>query len=856
MSTSPSQLMNPALLLQVFLILAPFHLLGKDWGDIRSGSGIGVVYGYTSCTGCGEANDRYYTTVFPTWGCLIDDIDTTPRETFGITTPNGKNECECHFAELEDFEIPNAMMPRFPHYCEFNKEDDAMGPGVNSCACSMSYEHLRDGLCPSTKEEERCDYTWTCGDTQYVCWDLIHPKDLMLFNDLDSADDKYLPVCGITINDDVTTVVYCGNDLQDNPFNLYPNDGDPCEDICEWDTRVNPDDPLSLLEEPCPNGQLLSRFTKFCTPLDNVQGSSSNSRSKSKSGSKSRSRSGDNDGENDVPINEVPPYGCTDCDLPFCDYEGREFKMTHYTNPPMITCQDNIRLEASAGTCNQQVRYEVAYGPITFSPSAVPTTTPEPSESPDSNSGSRFLEEFGEFAPSPLPLTPLHQQQHAGEHRLLTSRDIPTVSIEPSTSMSPSTSQGPTTDEENCEQFKFEQIEGIASGEMFPVGTTTNTFVVRDRLTDISASCSLDVEVFETTAPIITLCPTGTIEIPVEDLDTCTASYEYEFRAEDACGISVLEEQLTIDGVTETTKYESVDTTIELTNKYEFAVGATVSQSFTVEDVSGNSATCDFEVIVQPHDSLVLEAYLIHLCYENDDITLTAEACNNKDPKVDDGFNYLVEYSAYVPCANPQPTLTYEVSIEAGCLPPQEMIASGQVVDLIELETCLENGDMNKSSKSRKKGRSEALLALHNEVKLMVTASSNDGSYTASATVGPSVRIFDKSSRTSDSSDSVTNNGEESQNIDDGNDNGRQNNGAIFDQTEKRSLIVAISSVALVALLCRARSMRHAASSSPKGSGDIENDSEQPKPSFQVIDNRGKQVIDKRGRKGGSFIVF
>ena len=124
---------------------------------MRNKLGIDVAYGYTSCTGCGEANDRHYTTVFPAWGCLIDDIDTTPRETFGITTQNGSNDCECHFAQIDGFDIPNAMMPRFPHYCEFNEEDDSLGPGVNSCACSMSYEHLRDGLCPSTNIQHDVD---------------------------------------------------------------------------------------------------------------------------------------------------------------------------------------------------------------------------------------------------------------------------------------------------------------------------------------------------------------------------------------------------------------------------------------------------------------------------------------------------------------------------------------------------------------------------------------------------------------------------------------------------------------------------------------------------------------------------
>mmetsp|Transcript_14033 Transcript_14033/g.30485 ORF Transcript_14033/g.30485 Transcript_14033/m.30485 type:complete len:309 (-) Transcript_14033:105-1031(-) len=280
-----------------------------------------VARGYSNCIGCDE-DQRRYASVFPAWGCLVDDEDRTPRKNFGTTTPDGINECGCHFAQVEDFDIPNAMMPRFPHYCKYNeaggkgskgskgsestlrrkssKAGKEEGPGVDSCACSISYDEK--DFCP---QKSRCDYAWTCGDTQYVCWDVIDPKDIDLFAD----GDPDSPECGI--NEDVTTVVYCGNDLQDNLFNLYPNDEDPCGDICEWDMII-PDDPGDLIGEMfiCPNGQTLTRFTEFCTPDDVASAT------------------------------EPPSLGCTDCSLPFCDYQGREFITTHYGPhfEPDITC--------------------------------------------------------------------------------------------------------------------------------------------------------------------------------------------------------------------------------------------------------------------------------------------------------------------------------------------------------------------------------------------------------------------------------------------------------------------------------------------------------------------------------------
>jgi len=58
---------------------------------------------------------------------------------------------------------------------------------------------------------------------------------------------------------------------------------------------------------------------------------------------------------------------------------------------------------------------------------------------------------------------------------------------------------------DNCggDGVSITQTEGLASGSLFPVGTTTNTFLLTNS-SGITATCSFDVIVFDTESPVIT----------------------------------------------------------------------------------------------------------------------------------------------------------------------------------------------------------------------------------------------------------------------------------------------------------------------------------------------------------------
>ena len=62
------------------------------------------------------------------------------------------------------------------------------------------------------------------------------------------------------------------------------------------------------------------------------------------------------------------------------------------------------------------------------------------------------------------------------------------------------------TGSDNCGLRATNQLAGLPSGSLFPVGTTTNTFEVVDASGNHSASCTFVVTVIDTQAPAIT-CP-------------------------------------------------------------------------------------------------------------------------------------------------------------------------------------------------------------------------------------------------------------------------------------------------------------------------------------------------------------
>ena len=119
------------------------------------------------------------------------------------------------------------------------------------------------------------------------------------------------------------------------------------------------------------------------------------------------------------------------------------------------------------------------------------------------------------------------------------------------------------------------QTGGLASGSVFPVGTTTNTFEVIDASGN-TATCSFDVTVNDTEAPN-TICQNITVQLDASGQTTITAA-DVDGGSTDNCGI----DSINIDIFA-----------FDCSN-----VGAN-NVTLTVTDVNGNSSSCVAVVTVE-----------------------------------------------------------------------------------------------------------------------------------------------------------------------------------------------------------------------------------------------------------------
>ncbi|MEB2780124.1 MopE-related protein, partial [Algoriphagus sp. C2-6-M1] len=131
---------------------------------------------------------------------------------------------------------------------------------------------------------------------------------------------------------------------------------------------------------------------------------------------------------------------------------------------------------------------------------------------------------------------------------------------------------------DNCSVASVELISGLASGEIFPVGSTTVTY----RATDPSGNtvdCSFTITITESDDnenPVINDCPSDIIVS--NDLDNCNAV-------------------VTWTEPTATDNSESVTLTSNFEPGSVFPVGTT-EVTYTAKDAAGNQVTCKFNVTV------------------------------------------------------------------------------------------------------------------------------------------------------------------------------------------------------------------------------------------------------------------
>lgn len=133
----------------------------------------------------------------------------------------------------------------------------------------------------------------------------------------------------------------------------------------------------------------------------------------------------------------------------------------------------------------------------------------------------------------------------------------------------------PPTVIDNCSNTSIFQVDGLASGSVFPVGTTQVSYLVYDGSGNID-SCSFTVTVTDNELPVIS-CP-GNISLNA-DPQKCGATVTFDVTATDNCPGFVITQT---DGT-------------GLSSGSLFPVGTT-NLSFEVVDASGNVASCSFSV--------------------------------------------------------------------------------------------------------------------------------------------------------------------------------------------------------------------------------------------------------------------
>ena len=145
------------------------------------------------------------------------------------------------------------------------------------------------------------------------------------------------------------------------------------------------------------------------------------------------------------------------------------------------------------------------------------------------------------------------------------------------------------------EGAKLQQTAGLPQNSLFPVGTTTNTFVATDASGNI-ATCSFTVTVTDNEAPSITCAAAQT---QTADAGVCKAAVTVVGPATgDNCGVA---------GVT-----NSYNNTADASGTYP--VGTT-TVTWTVTDIHGNSSSCTQTITVTDNEKPVISVSPVLSCY-------------------------------------------------------------------------------------------------------------------------------------------------------------------------------------------------------------------------------------------------
>jgi hypothetical protein len=98
------------------------------------------------------------------------------------------------------------------------------------------------------------------------------------------------------------------------------------------------------------------------------------------------------------------------------------------------------------------------------------------------------------------------------------------------------------TSSDNCPGESINQTAGLASGSTYPLGTTTNTFVVTDAAGNTS-TCSFNVTIVDNEAPVA-ICQDITVQLDASGNASITAA-DINNGSNDACGIASISADIT-----------------------------------------------------------------------------------------------------------------------------------------------------------------------------------------------------------------------------------------------------------------------------------------------------------------------
>ena len=139
---------------------------------------------------------------------------------------------------------------------------------------------------------------------------------------------------------------------------------------------------------------------------------------------------------------------------------------------------------------------------------------------------------------------------------------------------------------DNCGVAEVNMLEGIASGEMFPVGETTLTYEVID-VHGNSTECSFSVTVEDTEAPVILAC--------TEDIIQNNDPGE--------CGATIL---ITTPQVSDNCAVTDMYLNSPLSAADYYPVGTT-TVTWEITDAAGNTTLCSFNVTIVDAEAPVIE---------------------------------------------------------------------------------------------------------------------------------------------------------------------------------------------------------------------------------------------------------